>query len=129
MMTLEQIIEREQSKRTEGGQFGISACKESIQFYLEHGSTLEQLLDEYVKRANEDVFFNKAMVLACWEMLEEAKAAEAESELYIVQNIFGMIRCSHDLAAAEEAYFDEVAFCGCAELKNAYTGEILRSSY
>lgn len=78
MKTLEQIIEREQSKRTEGGQFGITACKESIQFYVEHGSTLEQLLDEYVKRANEDIFFNKAMVLACWEMLEEQKSNEED---------------------------------------------------
>lgn len=79
MMTLEQIIEREQSKRTEGGSFGITACKESIQFYLEHGSTLEQLLDEYVKRANEDVFFNKAMVLACWEMIEEKNGTVVET--------------------------------------------------
>lgn len=49
--------------------------------------------------------------------------------MYIVQNIFGMIQTFTDLAAAEEAYFDEVAFCGCAELKNAYTGETIRASY
>ena len=74
MKTLEQIIEREKANRTEGGQFGITACKESIQFYLEHGSNLEDLLEEYVERANEDPFFNKAMILACWEMLEEKRA-------------------------------------------------------
>lgn len=49
--------------------------------------------------------------------------------MYIVQNIFGMIRAFTDLASAEEAYFDEVAFCGYAELRNAYTGEIIRTSY
>lgn len=49
--------------------------------------------------------------------------------MYIVLNIFGMIRAFTELPAAEEAYFDEVAFCGCAELKNAYTGETIRASY
>lgn len=49
--------------------------------------------------------------------------------MYVVQNIFGMIRIFTDLAAAEETYFNEVAFCGYAEIKNADTGEIVRSSY
>ena len=49
--------------------------------------------------------------------------------MYIVQSIFGNIRVFTDLSAAEEAYFDEVAFCGCAELRNAYTGETIRASY
>ena len=49
--------------------------------------------------------------------------------MYIVQNIFGMIKTFTDLAIAEEAYFDEVAFCGYAELRNVYTGEIIRISY
>jgi hypothetical protein len=49
--------------------------------------------------------------------------------MYIVRSIFGNIRTFTDLAAAEEAYFDEVAFSGCAELKNAYTGETIRASY
>lgn len=49
--------------------------------------------------------------------------------MYIVTNIFGMLRVFHDFTTAEEAYFDEVAFCGCAELKNAHTGETIRSSY
>ena len=77
-MTLEQIIERERERRTEGGQFGIDACKDSIRFYLEHGQSLEEQLDEYVERANKDVFFNKHMVLACWEMIEEQKAATTD---------------------------------------------------
>ena len=49
--------------------------------------------------------------------------------MYIVQNGFGMIRVFANLATAEQAYFDEVAFCGFAELRNANTGEIIRSSY
>lgn len=49
--------------------------------------------------------------------------------MYIVKNIFGMIQAFGDLTTAESAYFEEVAFCGCAELTNAYTGEIIRASY
>ena len=49
--------------------------------------------------------------------------------MYIVRSIFGYIRVFHDLASAETAYFDEVSFCGYAELVDAYTGEILRTSY
>lgn len=71
-MTLEQILTKEKTHRTEGGSFGINACKDSIKFLVEHlGENLYSLLGEYVKRANEDVFFNKAMVLACWELINE----------------------------------------------------------
>lgn len=49
--------------------------------------------------------------------------------MYIVKNIFGMIQAFTNLATAEESYFNEVAFCGCAELINAYTGETIRTSY
>lgn len=71
-MTLEQIIENERAHRVEGGAFGISACKESIQYYVDQmGQSLFQQLERYLQRANEDIFFNKAMVLACWEMINE----------------------------------------------------------
>lgn len=71
-MTLNEILEREKSHRTENGMFGIKACKESILNFKEFkNASLYQLLEEYVKRANEDVFFNKAMVLACWELINE----------------------------------------------------------
>ena len=71
-MTLEQIIEREKASRTENGDFGIKACKESIEFDVKHfGKSLYVQLEEYVKRANEDIFFNKSMVLACWELINE----------------------------------------------------------
>ena len=70
--TLEQIIAMEQRVRTEDGDFGIAACKNSIKFSQEFfGKSLYQQLEEYVNRANEDMFFNKAMVLACWEMINE----------------------------------------------------------
>lgn len=71
-MTLEQIIEKEKVHRHEGGDFGIAACKKSIQFQVEHfNESFYRLLEDYVKRANEDVFFNRAMVLACWELINE----------------------------------------------------------
>ena len=69
--TLEEILEYEKTRRNEDGMFGINACKDCIRFYLDQGADLKSLLDNFVKRANEDMFFNKAMVLACWEMLEE----------------------------------------------------------
>lgn len=76
-MTLEQIIKSEKKVRHEKGDFGIASCKYSIKTQIEvdaiYGihSTLYTKLEEYVKRANEDVFFNKAMVLACWELINE----------------------------------------------------------
>lgn len=71
-VTLAQIIEKETARRTEGGMFGITACKESIKFDVEFFKRdLYDLLKEYVQRANEDIFFNRAMVLACWELINE----------------------------------------------------------
>ena len=64
--TLEQILETEKAHRSEGGAFGIQACKESIQFDVDFfGRSLDDLLEEYIERANDDIFFNRAMVLAC----------------------------------------------------------------
>jgi hypothetical protein len=72
MKTLEQIIIKEKKNRTENGMFGIKACKESIIFDRDfRKKSLYQQLEEYVKRANEDIFFNDAMVLACWELINE----------------------------------------------------------
>lgn len=75
--TLEQILEMEKKRRSEKGMFGIAACKESILSDLEiakkynMNKTLFTLLEDYMKRANEDIFFNKTMVLACWELINE----------------------------------------------------------
>lgn len=71
-MTLAQIIEQEQRQRIEGGAFGIKACKESIKFAKEvlHESYYAQL-ENFVERANNDHFFNRQMILACWELINE----------------------------------------------------------
>lgn len=70
--TLEELIMTEKERRTEGGIFGIQACKESILFDVEFfHKDLYILLKEYVDRANNDILFNKAMVLACWELINE----------------------------------------------------------
>lgn len=70
--TLEQIIESEKKHRHEEGQFGIKACKESIQFKIDYfGKNLYTLLGELVERANTENGFNETMVLACWEMINE----------------------------------------------------------
>lgn len=71
-VTLEQIIEKEKAHRHEGGDYGIKACKESIKREKEYKKcSLYTILEDYVKRANEDMFFNRAMVLACWELINE----------------------------------------------------------
>lgn len=77
--TLEEIIRSEQEHRTEGGIFGITECKDSIRTAVDlFGRTLGDLLAEYVERANSDVFFNKAMVLACYELMQEEEQAKEE---------------------------------------------------
>lgn len=78
--TLEEILERERAHRCEDGAFGITACKEHIRSVLKtkvygEGMTLEDLLGKYVERANADIFFNSAMVLACYELIEERDGA------------------------------------------------------
>ena len=72
METLEEILKKEKETRREEGMFGITACKESIlsQMKLDKKS-LFQLLEEYYNRAKVDVFFNQAMILACWELINE----------------------------------------------------------
>ena len=71
-MTLEQIITKEKARRSEEGLFGITECKASIRFDAAYShESLYQLLEKYVQRANEDAFFNEAMVLACWELINE----------------------------------------------------------
>ena len=81
MRTLAQIIKKENKTRKEIGSFGIKACKESIikqinsniemnkKYNYNLPVSLYVLLEEYVERANNDVFFNDAMVLACWELI------------------------------------------------------------
>ncbi len=73
--TLEEIIITEKRRRQEDGEFGIKACKESIKNRLEtakkyygNEETLFTLLEYYYKRSD-DPFFNNAMVLACWELI------------------------------------------------------------
>ena len=78
MKTLEQILEEEKKTRQEEGMFGIKACKESILDRLEtskkyaiHSFTLFDLLQQYYERAVTEPLFNNAMVLACWELINE----------------------------------------------------------
>ena len=76
MKTLEQILEYEKAHRHEDGDFGITECKRSIKWQIEFEKkynkvelSLYTLLERYVRRANEDKFFNDAMILACWELI------------------------------------------------------------
>ncbi len=84
MKTLEQILKEEKEKRNEKGMFGIAECKNSIRSEIEWREKKENytiprekilldLLFEYLTRARNDVFFNNAMVLACWELINEKK--------------------------------------------------------
>ncbi len=75
MKTLEQILKEQKKIKHIDPIWGIKACKESIKQELEtsnqynQGKTLYTMLESYVERANEDVFFNNTMVLACWELI------------------------------------------------------------
>ena len=77
--TLQEILDKEKEHRHEDGTFGINACKEAIEsaLHIDHkyggNKTLYTLLEEYVQRANEEIFFNNAMVLACWELINGIK--------------------------------------------------------
>lgn len=72
MKTLEEILEHEKQHRTASGMYGVDACKESIIWRVKnYNKSLYELLEEYVNNANESIFFNKAMVLACWELINE----------------------------------------------------------
>lgn len=72
--TLEQIIAYEKARRCAGGPFGIRACKDCIKSELELDkklgvkSSLFTYLEKCMARAN-DPLFNKAMILACWELI------------------------------------------------------------
>ena len=72
--TLEQILEYEKAHRCAGGPFGIKACKECIKSELELDkkfgvkSSLFTYLEKCMTRAN-DPLYNKAMILACWELI------------------------------------------------------------
>ena len=71
-MTLEQIIEKEKTHRSASGMFGIDACKDAIRFDVKlRKCSLYEMLGKYVQMANDDVFFNRAMVLACWELINK----------------------------------------------------------
>lgn len=72
MKTLESILKKEKEIRREDGIFGIKACKESVlRDVAWKNKSLFELLEEYYNRAKDDVFFNNAMVLACWELINE----------------------------------------------------------
>ena len=84
METLEQILAKEKEHRHEDGMFGIKACKEHIHWEVTFRTKREivhrelngytilfDLLGEYLERAQNDKLFNRAMILACWELINE----------------------------------------------------------
>lgn len=86
MRTLEQILEYEKAHRHEDGEFGIKACKDAIKREVGYRTKKEivnrqlngytilfDLLGEYLERAQNDIFFNRAMILACYELINDIK--------------------------------------------------------
>mgnify|MGYP003318059975 CR=1 FL=1 len=84
MITLEQIIAQERAYAKKNGEYGLDACKESVLSTIKtnkllnersgkqtYTTSLYELLESYVNRANTDVFFNRTMVLACWELINK----------------------------------------------------------
>ena len=70
--TLESIINEEYKRRIEKEEFDISEYKKVVLDEVEFDNkSLYQLLEEYVKLSNEDPFFDRARVLACWELINK----------------------------------------------------------
>ena len=81
--TLEQILENEKANRHEEGMFGVTACKQAIRGDQRYtNKSLYELLGEYVERANKDAFFNKTMILACWELINGDDEAERGQSIF-----------------------------------------------
>ena len=100
-MKIEEIIKREKEIRNEFGDFGISECKIAIlrelRFKQENDESFDlfDLLRTFARRAEDDIFFNRAMVLACWELIngknlivEQKKDMWGGAVNYEVKNIW-----------------------------------------
>lgn len=83
MKTLQQILETENENAHAGGKFGLDACRNAVKSDLKHtkGATLFSLLENYYGRCS-DAFFNKTMVLACWQLINEGYTQEEKAETY-----------------------------------------------
>lgn len=54
------------------GNFGIDACKESVNWKVKaYDKSLEELYGEFITRALTQVGFNINMILACEELMEK----------------------------------------------------------
>ena len=83
MKTLQQILDAERENMHAGGQFGMDACRNAVKSDLKYtkGATLFTLLEEYYGRCS-DAFFNKRMVLACWDLINEGYVPEQKVVTY-----------------------------------------------
>lgn len=76
MKTLEQILEKTKTASKKGS-YGIEECKKAVLAELNFSKrsnkyeTLYTLLEFYVDRARNDMFFNENMVQACWQLINE----------------------------------------------------------
>lgn len=71
---LEETLKTERVIAPNSGMYGLDACKNSIRFHVEvlHES-LEEIYLNLIKQAMTDVCFNTYMIVACEQMMEEAK--------------------------------------------------------
>lgn len=99
---LREILERQQADRVEGGMFGITECKKAIQFNLDidKKESLGHLLQGYVERVQKDVFFNKQMVLACWEMMDQQEQVRILGDVEMKAGNKQQCPLDHAIAAA-----------------------------
>ena len=70
--TLEEIIRDESTKARCLNGYKLDAFKSTVLDHMQHyHKTLPQLLEEYVARANKDIFFERGMVYACWQLIQD----------------------------------------------------------
>ena len=71
---LEETLKRDRLNALKKGKYGLNACKDSIKWELKSSNkTLDEIYVELVAQALTDAFFNTNMIVACEQMMEEAR--------------------------------------------------------
>jgi hypothetical protein len=71
---LEEQLKKDRLNALKKGIYGLSACKDSIRWEMKsQNKTIDEIYVELVNQALTDAFFNTNMIVACEQMMEEAK--------------------------------------------------------
>lgn len=78
---LSELVEKARNENQRSGQFGIDACRESIEWSMDfEKKSAKELYPTFISRAICDVFFNVNMIIACEELIKEEIARRKEGK-------------------------------------------------